>query len=80
MVMVWLVNSMEPKIRRYYLSYRTTKEIWDTAKVMYSDVGNVSQLFELQSELKEKKQGDSTVIDYYNTLIGLWQELDFGFV
>ena len=80
MVMVWLVNSMEPKIRRYYLSYRTTKEIWDTAKVMYSDVGNVSQLFELQSELNKKKQGDSTVIDYYNTLIGLWQELDFGFV
>lgn len=43
---------------------------------MYSDLGNVSQLFELQSKLKEKKHGDSTVIDYYNTLIGLWQELD----
>ena len=76
MVMAWLVNSMEPKIGRNYLSYKIAKEIWDTAKVMYSDLGNVSQLFDLQSKLKEKKQGDSTVIDYYNTLIGLWQELD----
>ncbi|KAL6348502.1 hypothetical protein AAG906_009962 [Vitis piasezkii] len=76
MVMAWLVNLMEPKIGRNYLSYKIAKEIWDTAKVMYSDLGNVSQLFELQSKLKEKKQGDSTVIDYYNTLIGLWQELD----
>ncbi|RVX23159.1 hypothetical protein CK203_000121 [Vitis vinifera] len=76
MVMVWLVNSMEPKTRWNYLSYKTLKEIWDTAKVMYSDLGNVSQLFELQSELKEKKQGDSMVTNYYNTLISLWQELD----
>ena len=76
MVMAWLVNSMEPKIGRNYLSYKIAKEIWDTAKVMYSDLGNVSQLFDLQSKLKEKKQGDSTVIDYYNTLIGLWQQLD----
>ena len=76
MVMTWLVNSMEPKIGRNYLSYTTAKEIWDTTKVMYSDLGNVSQLFEPQFELKEKKQGDSTVTDYYNTLIGLLQELD----
>ena len=76
MVMAWLVNSMGPKIGWNYLSYKTTKKIWDIARVMYSDLGNVSQLFELQFELKEKKQGDSTMTDYYNTLIGLWQESD----
>lgn len=43
------------------------------AVTMYSDLGNASQLFELQSILKDKKQGDSSVTDYYNTLIGLWQ-------
>ena len=51
------------------------KEIWDTAKVMCSRFGNVSQIFELQPELKEKKQGDFMMTDYYNILIGLWQEL-----
>jgi len=26
-VMTWLINSMEPKIRRTYLFYKTTKEV-----------------------------------------------------
>ncbi|RVW15299.1 Auxin response factor 12 [Vitis vinifera] len=59
-----------------YLTWEFKNSMVMLGWVMYSDLGNVSQLFELQFELKEKKQGDSTMTDYYNTLIGLWQESD----
>ena len=49
MVKAWLINSMEPKIGRTYLSYKTVKEIWDMVPETYSDIGNTTQIFELKS-------------------------------
>ena len=76
MVKAWRISSMEKGIGRTYLYFKTTKEIWDTVAKLYSDVGNSTQIFELKSMLKEKKQGDKFVTEYYNELLGLWQELD----
>ena len=70
MVMAWLVNSLEPKIGRTYLFYKS-KQIWDMVKEMYSDLENSSQFFEIKSELKDMKQGDYFVIEYYNNLTSL---------
>lgn len=42
LVIVLLVNSMEQKIGRNYLSYKTAKKVWDLAAAMYSDLGNSS--------------------------------------
>ena len=39
---------------------------------MYFDLGNVSQLFEIQSKLKEMKQGTQSVTQYFTDL----EELD----
>ncbi|QHN83700.1 uncharacterized protein DS421_20g706960 [Arachis hypogaea] len=47
MVMTWLVNSMEEDISSNYMYYTTTKELWDSVKEMYSDLGsdNVTKYF-----------------------------------
>ena len=43
---------------------------------MYSDLGNASQIFEIRTKLKEIKQGNQTVTQYFSDLQDLWQELD----
>ena len=76
MVKAWLINSMEKNISRMYLYFKTSKEIWDTLEELYSDVGNSTQTLELKLSLKEKKQGNMSMVEYCNELLGLWQELD----
>ncbi|CAN1813301.1 hypothetical protein LINPERHAP1_LOCUS26837 [Linum perenne] len=61
MVMTWLVNSMAADIGANYLGYDTTKELWDDVASTYSDLGNQSQVYEL---------------NYYNVLKQIWQDLD----
>ncbi|TXG69940.1 hypothetical protein EZV62_004875 [Acer yangbiense] len=43
---------------------------------MYSDLGNQSQIYELQLKLGESKQGSDTVTKYFAGLKRLWQDLD----
>ena len=43
---------------------------------MYSDLGNVSQVFEIRSKLKEIKQSTQSVTQYFTDLEDKWQELD----
>ncbi|TXG57096.1 hypothetical protein EZV62_018409 [Acer yangbiense] len=76
MVMAWLVNSMEEDISSNYLDNSTAKEIWDSLTEMYSDLGNQSQIYELQLKLGESKQGSDTVTKYFAGLKRLWQDLD----
>ncbi|KAK4846125.1 hypothetical protein QYF36_013329 [Acer negundo] len=44
-VLAWLINSMEPKISRRYLYFKIVKEVWNAACLMYSNLGNASQIF-----------------------------------
>ena len=36
-VLAWLINSMDPKISRRYLWFKTAKEVWDAARRMYRE-------------------------------------------
>lgn len=72
-VMAWIINSMEPKIGRTYIFYKTTKEVWDAVQSLYSDM---EICFEVRSALRTTRQGNNSVTDYYNILSELWQEID----
>ena len=56
MVMTWLVNSMAEAISSIYMCYTTTKELWDNVTQMYSDLGNQSQVFELNLKRDDIRQ------------------------
>ncbi|XP_052209404.1 uncharacterized protein LOC127812895 isoform X2 [Diospyros lotus] len=75
-IMAWLINSMEQKIGRTYLFYKTAEEVWDVVQEIYSDLENTAQCFEIRSAIRNTKQGNSSVTEYYNTLLELWQEMD----
>ena len=58
------------------MCYSTAKELWDNINQMYFDFGNQSQFYELETKLREIQQGENTVTKYFNSLKGLWQDLD----
>ena len=62
MVMAWLINSMEPEISQGYILYTTTKKIWDTTNLMYSNLGNNFKLYELSAKARAIQQGDLLVM------------------
>ncbi|XP_061374022.1 uncharacterized protein LOC133316302 [Gastrolobium bilobum] len=76
LVMTWLTNSMEPDISQTYLFLDTAHEIWEAVKEYYSDLGNASQAFDLNTKVKELRQGGMTITEYFLALKILWQELD----
>eukprot|EP00257_Ricinus_communis_P027026 XP_025014440.1 uncharacterized protein LOC112536078 [Ricinus communis] len=75
-VMTWLVNSMEEDISSNYMCYHTAKELWDNVNLMYSDLGNQSQIYEIMLKLGEIHQGEDSTTKYFNSLKRLWQDLE----
>ncbi|XP_072088070.1 uncharacterized protein [Arachis hypogaea] len=67
MVMTWLVNSMEEDISSNYMYYTIAKELWDSVKEMYSDLGNKSQIYELTLKAREIQPGSDNVTKYFDT-------------
>ena len=76
MVMSWLINSMNNDIGENFLLYETAQEIWDAAKEIYSSNDNTYELFAIESNLHDLRQGESSVTQYFNTLTKFWQQLD----
>ena len=58
------------------MCYPIAKALWDNIIQMYSDLGNQSQICELQLKLGNIHQGENSVTKYFNVLRGLWQDLD----
>ncbi|KAL5738478.1 hypothetical protein ACOSP7_031239 [Xanthoceras sorbifolium] len=77
--MSWLVNSMEEDIAANYLGHPTAKAMWDNLSQMYSDLGNQSQIYEIELKISVTKQGTESVTRYFSGLKRLWQDLDMFF-
>ena len=60
-MMTWLLNSLKGKINDSVMFLPTTKDMWDTLKVMYSNEKSPSRVFEIYERLFELKQGDRSV-------------------
>ena len=58
------------------MCYPTAKALWDNIIQMYSDLGNQSQIYELQLKLGNIGHGENSVTKYFNVLGDLWQDLD----
>ena len=67
---------MEEEISLNYICYPTAKAFWDNIIQMHSDLGNESQIYELQLKLGDICHGENSFTKYFNVLGGLWQDLD----
>lgn len=67
MGMAWLIHSMDKSIGDSYLFYSTTQEIWDVVALAHSNLKDSSQVYEFRNRIRDSKQGDTTVIQFFNT-------------
>ena len=74
--MTWLLNILEEKITDSVMFLTTVKDMWNTLKVVYGNEKNPSRVFEIYERLFELKQGDKSVVEFYEELKGLIDELE----
>ncbi|KAG6735946.1 hypothetical protein POTOM_061371 [Populus tomentosa] len=77
MIMSWLWNSIMPEVCGPYMFLVTAKDIWDAVRQTYSKVKDAALIYEIKSKLSMTKQGNTMVIEYYNTMKSFWLELDY---
>ena len=77
MIMSWLWNSMMPKVSGPYMFLTTANEIWEAVRQTYSKVKDAALIYENKMKLSTTKQGNLSVIEYYNLMKGFWLELDY---
>ena len=75
LITAWLLNSMEDHIRKPFM-FMEAKDIWESVRETYSDLGNSSQIFELKNQIWLSRQGGRPLTVYFNEMLTLWQELD----
>ncbi|GAU45556.1 hypothetical protein TSUD_27570 [Trifolium subterraneum] len=75
MVMSWLTNSVDPEIAQSVIWMDVAADIWKELKDRFYQ-GDVFSISDIQEEICNLKQGDSTISSYYTKLKQLWQELD----
>lgn len=66
MIMSWLISSMTPEIAHNFILYTTAADIWKAAKELYSQTDNVAEIYELETQVNEIKQGEQSVNTYYS--------------
>lgn len=76
MIMSWLISSMTPEIGNNFILYSSAAEIWKATKELYSQTDNVAEIYELETQVNDLKQGDLSVSSYYSQLTLLWQQID----
>ena len=55
----------------------TTREIWEKIRQAYFKMTDAAQSYELKMKIPFSKQGTRSVIEYYNIIKNLWQEIDY---
>ncbi|OVA15137.1 hypothetical protein BVC80_7347g4 [Macleaya cordata] len=72
----WLWNSMEPHVARNVEFMKTSRSVWTALAELYSQERNVSRIYEIYEQLFNSQQGETSLVEFYGLLRGLWGELD----
>ncbi|KAK8684106.1 hypothetical protein V6N13_040140 [Hibiscus sabdariffa] len=75
-IMAWLINSMVPDIGENFMLYRTAAEIWTAARDTYSNTDNTAELFGVENQIRELRQADLPLGQYFGQLTKCWQQID----
>ena len=72
----WLINSMDPTIKVFFIHLFTTKEVWEEVARMYYDGFDISQIYELKVKSFRLRQEGRPIGVFHADLKIVWQELD----
>ncbi|KAK8931024.1 hypothetical protein KSP39_PZI016079 [Platanthera zijinensis] len=75
-----LLSSMDPSVQQMCKNCDSTKELWDTLHMMFSQANNLSRLGELFPKMAELRQGARPVTEYFaewkvlaDEILDLWE-------
>ena len=68
---------MDPKLIGNHIRFPTAKAAWDAIVTTYFDGSDSSQVYDLKKKATRLNQCEGSIETYYNTLQGLWREIDF---
>lgn len=74
MVALWILNTIEPKVRRTLGNKDNPKDLWQEIKDRFSE-GNGPRIQEIKAELANCRQQGMSLIDYFGKLQILWEDL-----
>ena len=75
MVMGWLWHSMEPHIASTVEFCDSSKKIWESIFISFSQQSNVSHVCELYDQIFTTLQSGIPLQEYYSILKNLWDQL-----
>jgi gag-polypeptide of LTR copia-type len=73
----WLLESLDTKLMENYIHCETVFELWKTLATTFYDGNDEASVFDLNRRVTRFKQSGKPVKEYYNTVQGLWREIDF---
>ncbi|KAK4384875.1 Retrovirus-related Pol polyprotein from transposon RE2 [Sesamum angolense] len=75
MVTSWILNAMTKRISKAFLYTKSSRQLWLDLEERYGE-NNGPLVYQLRRAIASVTQGTSTVVDYFNNLIALWDELE----
>ncbi|KAK4410117.1 Copia protein [Sesamum angolense] len=75
MVTSWILNTMTKRVSKAFLYTKSSKQLWLDLEEMYGE-NNGSLVYQLCCAIALITQGTSNVIEYFNNLTALWDELE----
>ena len=75
MIVSWIFNTIEPKLRSTITYRENAQELWDDIKQRFS-ISNGPRIQQLKSELANCKQNGDSIVTYFGRLKKLWDELN----
>nr|KYP55112.1 hypothetical protein KK1_001317 [Cajanus cajan] len=75
MMMAWLTRSMSLSIKKSVMWMDTTAKMWKDLKDQFSH-SDKFRVVDLQDQIQNCKQGDSSISEYYTRLKILWKEIE----
>ncbi|KAK4411628.1 Retrovirus-related Pol polyprotein from transposon RE1 [Sesamum angolense] len=75
MVTSWILNAMTKRISKAFLYTKSSRQLWLDLEERYGE-NNGPLVYQLRRAIASVTQGTSTVVDYFNNLTALWDELE----
>ncbi|KAK4389632.1 Retrovirus-related Pol polyprotein from transposon RE2 [Sesamum angolense] len=75
MVTSWILNAISKKISKAFLYTKSSRQLWLDLEERYGE-NNGPLVYQLQRAIASITQGSHTVVEYFNNLTALWDELE----
>lgn len=77
MVIAWILNSLESKIRESLIYTESAEKLWKDIEKRYGQA-NGTKVFQIRKEISSISQGSSSIVSYFARIKKLWDELGYA--